>query len=125
MARKSKKAVAFFCPQCRLDRPMKRAGKGLGGEIIWLRCTVCGKRTLVNRQEWEDLLAGRERKDRPTLQEYHPSATFAIGQELYHPVWDDTGQVIRKEVTSGGQHMIVVAFARLGEKKLVESLGVA
>lgn len=125
MAGKSKKAVTAFCKQCRSDRPMKRTGKGLGGEIIWLRCTVCGRRVLITRQDWDELVAGRQPTDKPTIQEYHPSATYAIGQEVYHPIWDDTGQVIRKEVTSGGQHMIVVAFARLGQKKLVESYAVS
>jgi hypothetical protein len=125
MSSKSKKAVTKFCKQCRADRPMKRAGRGLGGEIIWLRCTVCGKMTLVSSSEWEQLIQVPAPLGDPSVKEYHPTGTFAIGQTVYHPKWDDTGQVIGKEVTSGGQHMIVVAFARLGEKKLIESLGAA
>lgn len=124
MSDKRKKAVSKFCKQCRADRPMKRTGRGLGGEIIWLRCTVCGRMTLVNNREWEQLIPAHAPLGEPTVKEYHPSETFAIGQTLYHPKWDDTGQVIRKEVTSGGQQMIVVAFARLGEKKLIEKLEV-
>ncbi|MCR4439551.1 MAG: hypothetical protein QHJ34_13490 [bacterium] len=124
MGTKSKKAVIAFCKRCRADRPMKRAGRGLAGEIIWLRCTACGKMTLVNAREWEELIAGRQPEGQSSVTEYDPTATFAIGQSVYHPKWDDTGEVIRKEVTSGGQHMIVVAFSRLGEKRLIESLGI-
>ncbi len=123
MAGKTKKPVTAFCKHCRSDRQMKRTGKGLGGEIIWLRCLACGSKVLMNRQEWEELLVGGKPKGEPTVREYHPNETFAMGQQVYHPIWDDTGEVIRKEVSSGGQHMIVVAFARLGEKKLVENLG--
>jgi hypothetical protein len=123
MAVKRRTSVEYYCKQCRGNREMKRAGKGLDGEITWLKCTDCGKMTFISQEEWDTLLAGDREVEIEAEVPYDPNARFAVGQALYHKVWDDRGEVVKKEVTSGGQHMIVVSFDRLGERRLVENLG--
>jgi hypothetical protein len=54
---------------------------------------------------------------------YDPRQNFMVGQQLYHPVWDDRGEVLRKVATSEGKNTIVVAFSRLGERTLIEDGG--
>ena len=123
MSSRRKKIVLFYCKQCKSEREMKKDGKGLDGKIIWLKCTDCGKRTFLTMETWQSLVE----ENRDTLidseVEYDPNDSFSIGQALYHKIWDDRGEVVKKETTNNGENMIVVSFDRLGERRLVENLG--
>lgn len=52
---------------------------------------------------------------------YDPAQNFMLGQLLYHPLWDDCGEVVKKLTTKEGKTTIVVAFSRLGERTLIEN----
>lgn len=51
---------------------------------------------------------------------YKPSGMYKIGQRIYHPVFNDTGKVIKKKKSIGDYGKIVVRFDHIGEKLLVE-----
>jgi hypothetical protein len=53
---------------------------------------------------------------------YSKQRTFAIGEQIYHSDLDDMGRVIRKDKMSNGVHSIIVAFEKLGERKLLENI---
>lgn len=123
MASKKKQCIIHYCRQCKADREMKKAGKGLDGKIVWLKCVECGKRTFLTFEKWESLSA---KYNEPIIEnevEYDPNYSFSIGQSLYHKMWDDRGEVVKKETTTSGQNMIIVSFDRLGEKRLIENRG--
>ncbi len=52
--------------------------------------------------------------------EYKPNLSYEVGNIIYHPVWQEKGEVIGKTTTAGGHSAIIVRFETLGEKKLVE-----
>jgi hypothetical protein len=54
--------------------------------------------------------------------EYNPENTYAVGQSIFHTEWDDMGKIVSKERTSRGQSSIVVAFEKLGERRLLENV---
>jgi hypothetical protein len=80
----------------------------------------------IKTEDYEDIIAGRARPkfiDEDTEQIlYDPAKNFQIGQVVYHKVWDDKGEVRKKEISSGGRHFITVDFNRLGPKTLIEQL---
>lgn len=51
---------------------------------------------------------------------YKPSGMYKIGQRIYHPVFNDTGKVVKKKESIGEYGKIVVKFDHIGEKLLVE-----
>ena len=122
---KKKNVITLFCKHCRVDREMKRTNKDVEGNIIWLRCSECGTRTFISEDEYNELTSNGSKAAASEEVEYNPSESFSIGQALYHKVWDDRGEVIKKETTNSGNHMIVVSFDRLGKRRLVESLNSA
>jgi hypothetical protein len=123
MASRRKNVVIYYCKQCKSEREMRSDGKGLDGKIVWLKCTDCGKRTFLTVENWESLVEENSETLVDSVVEYDPNDSFSIGQALYHKIWDDSGEVVKKETTNSGHNMIVVSFARLGERRLVENLG--
>jgi len=104
---------------------MEEIGEGLNGKITWMRCAGCSRLTLFRSDRLKQLRQSAEPRVRVVDAEdieYDPRKSFAIGQYLYHPVWDDRGEVVRKEVTASGRMTIIVFFQRLGERRLVENL---
>lgn len=103
---------------------MKPFSDGMNGQIIWLRCTGCDKTTFLSAAVYQQLVsaskAPRVVADGECVN-YDPSQKFMIGQVLYHRLWDDSGEVIRKLTTKEGKTTIVVAFSRLGERTLIEA----
>jgi hypothetical protein len=121
MATPKKRRMILYCKYCRGERVMDSVGEGLNGKVIWFRCSECNKIVYFKTEKLEELL-----QDEKPLQneyvEYDPQKSFSVGQYLYHKVWNDKGEVLKKEITPSGKHTIVVSFDRLGEKKLIESL---
>jgi hypothetical protein len=91
-------------------------------ERMWYRCTRCRHATLVDlaalRQKQEESERVPERAD---CQEYRPQSTYSVGEAIFHSEWG-IGKVVSKERTSGGDRAIVVAFEKLGERRLLESV---
>jgi hypothetical protein len=57
------------------------------------------------------------------MKEYSHSDTYRVGQKIYHPVFKDTGKVIRKKKShTGNFEKIVVKFEQDGEKTLIENI---
>ena len=57
------------------------------------------------------------------IQKYDLSGEYKVGQIIYHPVFKDTGKVLRKmKSITGNYKKIIVKFKNVGEKILVEGL---
>lgn len=118
-------AVVSYCKFCHSEKSMKPVGDGFDGKIIWLRCVDCSKMIFLKREDYEGLLenkTGKANGHEEICEDYEPTKIFHVGQLLYHKVWDDKGEVMKKETTNSGQQAIIVAFDRLGERVLVENL---
>ena len=118
-------SIVLSCKHCKEDQPMKPFSEGMKGKIVWLRCTGCNRTTFLKMADYQQIIAARKAPrvvaDGECVQ-YNPSRNFMVGQQLYHPIWDDRGEVLRKLTTSEGKNTIVVAFSRLGERTLIEAL---
>ncbi|MCX7983435.1 MAG: hypothetical protein N3A63_00825 [Bacteroidetes bacterium] len=121
------KFVTYECPHC--HRQTKLEIVQVDGEFkvldgkSWYRCSRCKHSVLINTQKIEEAKkTTRESilKEQCTL--YRNDKTFSIGEAIYHSEWDDVGKVIRKEKTTSGIQTIVVAFEKVGEKRLIENL---
>jgi hypothetical protein len=105
---------------------MKPVSEGFDGKIIWLKCMDCSKMVFLRKEDYEGLLQNYKKKKANGKEidyvDYDPTKNFYIGQHIYHRVWDDKGEVLKKEKISSGRHAITVAFDRLGERILIENL---
>ncbi len=119
------KIIVSYCKNCRVDQEMKPVRYGFDDKIVWLKCPDCAKMIFIKTEDYEDIIQGRAK---PRLAEeenyidYAPEKSFQIGQVVYHKVWDDSGEVMKKEISSSGRHFITVEFNRLGQKTLIEKL---
>lgn len=120
------RVVVSYCKSCHSDQEMKPVSEGFDGKIIWLKCTDCSKMVFLKKEVYEKLLQNNKKKKANGKEidyvDYDPTKNFYIGQYIYHKVWDDKGEVLKKETTSSGRHAITVAFDRLGERVLIENL---
>jgi hypothetical protein len=91
-------------------------------EKSWYRCTRCRHATLVDvaamRLQQEE---SAKKPEREKCQDYRPQNTYTVGEAIFHNEWG-IGKVVSKERTSGGDKAIVVAFEKLGERKLLENV---
>ena len=117
------KSILHHCAHCERISKMEVIGPAENQpEKMWYRCTRCRHATLVDlavlRQRLEDLQKIPERGD---CQEYRPDHSYNIGEAIFHAEWG-VGKVMSKERTSGGDRAIVVAFDKLGERRLLENV---
>lgn len=90
---------------------------------VWYRCTRCKHSALLTLSP-----QSQEKKNHPEVIDrdkctmYSKDKTYKIGEHIYHPELDDVGKVVRKDKTSNGIHSIVVAFDKVGERKLLENV---
>ena len=92
---------------------------------VWYRCGKCRQVILLDldalgKQQEEE----RRKIDLKDCTEYLPTKTYRLGEAIFHSDWSDVGKVKAKERTSNGGQAIVVAFEKLGERRLVENLKV-
>ncbi|MFO8057207.1 MAG: hypothetical protein R6V10_07940 [bacterium] len=101
-------------------------------DLIWIRCPECNEIKPVEARP-EDLKSESEAKpgSRPrkpaeepepkkrVVRHYRSGERFIKGEWIYHPEWQDTGQVVEKCRSRGGHDVIVVDFERQGKKRLV------
>jgi len=89
----------------------------------WYRCSRCRHSTLISQEDLQKDQSGPVSKiDAKECIPYSPEKIFDIGQSIVHQEWNDVGKVITKEITSSGAQAIIVAFERLGERRLIENL---
>jgi len=93
---------------------------------MWYRCCKCKHTALLTLS-----VASQTKKKaqaaalvREECTPYSKEKTFTVGEHIYHSDLDDMGRVIRKDKMSNGIHSIVVAFEKLGERKLLENIAV-
>ncbi len=122
------KFIMHYCAYCHRDTKMEFVGKhpsdNNDADVVksWYRCTKCKhsallKLSLTNQSPKVNAII--ERKD---CTEYSKDKIFTVGEPIYYPEWDDVGKVIRKDKMSNGTNSIVVAFEKLGERKLLENV---
>ena len=117
------KHILHACPHCGKETKMELIGEMEGvPEKVWLRCTKCRHAyqfSLSSVKKNEETEHARvEMKD---CLEYSPEKTYSVGQAIFHAEWNDVGKVLSKKKTSGGNQAIIVAFEKLGERKLIEN----
>lgn len=123
------KYVTYECPYCHKQTKMEVLAAGNENQLPqgkqWYRCTRCKHSVLLQPADIEAAKAAMKATIvRENCIPYSNDKTYTIGQDIYHSEWDDVGRVIRKERTSGGIQIIVVAFEKAGEKRLVENMPV-
>jgi hypothetical protein len=92
---------------------------------FWYRCGKCRQVILLDLDVLEKQQAEEGKKiDVKDCTEYVPTKTYQLGEAIFHSDWSDVGKVKAKERTSSGGQAIVVAFEKLGERRLVENLKV-
>jgi hypothetical protein len=124
------KFIMHQCAYCRRETKMEFVGgqptENNGAETVkmWYRCGKCKQTALLTLP-----LASQTRKKvqavaliREQCTPYDKQKTYTIGEQIYHSDLDDMGRVIRKDKMSNGIHSIVVAFEKLGERKLLENI---
>lgn len=118
------KSISHHCGHCERTTKMEVVGSVENQpDKTWYRCTRCRHAFLIDMGELKKLQDdARKRLEKNECTEYNPSATYKIGQAIFHSGWDDMGKIISKERTSRGEHAIVVSFEKLGERKLLESI---
>jgi hypothetical protein len=54
------------------------------------------------------------------VREYRASDKHRVGQKIYHPVFEDVGEIVKREKSpSGNMKKITVKFERVGKKILL------
>lgn len=117
------KSILHHCAHCERTTKMEVIGPVENQpDKTWYRCTRCRHACLVDvaalRQKQEDSIRTPERGD---CLEYKPENSYNVGEAIFHAEWG-IGKIISKERTSGGDRAIVVAFEKLGERKLLENV---
>ena len=117
------KSILHHCAHCERTSKMEVIGTVENQpEKTWYRCTRCRHATLVDvaalRQQAEE---SARKPERENCQDYKPENSYTVGEAIFHTEWG-IGKVVSKERTSGGDRAIVVAFEKLGERKLLENV---
>lgn len=116
------------CSGCGEFTEMTFTGYNKAEGKLQLRCRNCRglnfypiKRALKSGR----LLTEKEFEERDKalaeIRDYTPQQTYWRGQKIRHKKFNDVGEVIKKEKTEGNHQVIIVKFARVGEKKLVQA----
>jgi hypothetical protein len=128
------KYIMHQCAYCRRETKMEFVGgqpsESNSTEIVnetvkmWYRCGKCKQTALLTLPA----ASQTKKKSQPVAlvreqcTAYSKQKTFTIGEQIYHSDLDDMGRVVRKDKMSNGIHSIVVAFEKLGERKLLENI---
>lgn len=125
--------ITHYCAYCNKETKMARVGEmdvtENGAEDvssagrIWFRCSRCHHNVLFDEETINSLKDAKESKSllKEQCTEYSPEKTFNVGEAIYHNEWDDVGWVKDKQTMSDGRSAIIVAFQKLGERKLIDS----
>jgi len=95
------------------------------GRHQWARCTRSHHSQLINLDSMNvvnDKSKAVVSFSKTDARSYSPRENYAIGDVIFHKVWDDIGIVQRKDITSTGGNAIIVQFEKKLEKKLIENL---
>ena len=111
-----------LCAYCNKQTKMEIVGEMEGvADRIWYKCTRCRHMSLLNSADAGSGSNGRQ-LDAKSATPYDPQSKYDIGQAIFHTEWNDVGKVTSKVTTSDGGRAIIVAFQKLGERRLVENM---
>ena len=125
------KFVQEYCSICKKDQamPVVQEDKNHAG-LIWIKCPECneikpvevGPESLKNFEDQPET-TGKEKESGPkrTVRHYRSGESFNLGEWIYHPGWDDTGQIKEKLCSTGGREIIIVDFNKSGKRKLISN----
>jgi hypothetical protein len=118
------KYILHHCGHCDRLSKMEVIGSAENQpERTWYRCTRCRHASLLNLEDLKRVQEDAKKKViKEECSEYNPENTYTVGQSIFHSEWDDMGKIVSKERTSRGQSSIVVAFEKLGERRLLENV---
>ncbi len=118
------KSITHQCSHCERVTKMEMVGATESQpDRVWYRCTRCRHAYLLDLSELRKMQELAQRKlAREECTEYKPQHTYRVGEAIFHSEWNDVGKIISKVRTSGGDRAIVVAFEKLGERRLLESV---
>jgi hypothetical protein len=118
------KYILHHCGHCDRLSKMEVIGSAENQpERTWYRCTRCRHASLLNLEDLKRVQDDAKKKViKEECSEYNPENTYSVGQSIFHSEWDDMGKIVSKERTSRGQSSIVVAFEKLGERRLLENV---
>ncbi len=120
------KSILQYCNHCGREAKMEIIGSQENQpDRTWYRCTRCRHASLIDlaalRKVQED---GKRKLELNSCTEYRPQDTYTVGQAIHHTDWDDMGKIVSKVRTSDGTQAIVVSFEKLGERRLLENVGI-
>ena len=125
------KYVQEHCAICQKDQPMPVVQEEEGHPgLIWVQCPGCheikpleaaGARQAETAAGTAEGRPGRETEPRRVVRHYRSGERFSPGEWIYHPGWDDTGQVMEKRHSGGGHEIIVVSFQKMGTRCLINN----
>jgi len=119
-----------YCPECEEEAAMsviREVESDL--DLYWLLCPSCESRFALTCQQYTkgkhpDISVIERDKGR----EYHTDQIYKVGQIICHNKLNDVGVVVGKAVapsTVDCSGSIIVSFAEIGQKKLIEGYAVA
>jgi len=120
------KFIREHCSICKqdLDMPVVQEEEA-GARLMWVRCPCCQEIKPIEIGAEKPAPSAGERTAengaRRIVRHYRAGERFLPGEWIYHPEWDDTGQVVEKIRSTGGRDIIVVSFERIGTKRLVSN----
>jgi len=106
--------------------------------LIWVRCPECNEIKPVDADPGSTgagnpsenmVVSPRRRTEKESgekephrvIRHYRAGERFLPGEWIYHPGWNDTGQVVEKCCSTGGREIIVVTFEKMGKKRLISN----
>ena len=118
--------LSNICEICSKPTKFELLGEAVGQEEgkRWAKCSKCHHTMMIDML----VIEGERRASKEinvSVEDcipYSPKSVYTIGDAIYHKTWDDIGTVVSKELTSSGSQAIVVAFSKIGVKRLVENL---
>jgi hypothetical protein len=117
------KSIVQHCVHCDRDARMEVIGPVENQpDKTWYRCTRCRHATLFDMVALRETQENSSKKpERSDCIDYRPENSYTIGAAIFHEEWG-IGKVVSKERTSAGARAIVVAFDKLGERRLLENV---
>ena len=124
----NRKYYQGVCPECRQFTAMTFVSYDQAGGMLQLRCNDCFRyhdHPVSRALKSGRLLTEAEFEERnqalSEIRDYSPQQTYWRGQKIRHKKFNDVGEVIKKEKTGDQLQVIIVKFAKVGEKRLVQA----
>jgi adenine-specific DNA methylase len=101
--------------------------------LIWVECPECGEKKPIkigntspetkksNKNKKQTACRDTDNGEKKVVRHYRAGERFIAGEWIYHQEWDDTGQILEKNTSTGGHEIIVVSFEKVGTKRLVSN----